>query len=162
MTQVELYKKTQDFINDFMNKPLDTDGYPSYQKYQCVDVIRAYMAGGIKNNSVLAAKYPKGVLGMPLVPGNAVNYWYDYPYNLTLQKFFTRIPNTPTGVPRLGDIVIFAAWWRNPYGHIGIGTNAGNVFYLTTFDQNWKGPYCTYISHNYIYPRVLGWLRFKV
>jgi hypothetical protein len=139
---------TQEFINKYMNKKLDTDGYPSWQPYQCVDVIR---------------QYQKEVIGSIVVGGNAIDYWYQYPYNATLKKYYDRIPNTLTFVPKLGDIGIFAAWANNPYGHIGICTNAGNMWYFTTFDQNWpSGSPCHYVSHNYLYPKFLGVLRPKV
>lgn len=140
----------QEFINKWMNKQLDTDGYPSYQPYQCVDVIRQYHIE---------------VLKAPIVPGNAINYWYDYPYNATLQKYYTRIQNNVwdlTLVPKLGDVIVFAGWGSNPYGHISICSSAVNGLWFTSFDENWKGPYCTYIAHNYISPRVIGWLRPKI
>ena len=131
-----------------MNRFLDTDGFPSYQPYQCVDVIR---------------QYHKEVLLAPIVRGNAINYWYDYPYSATLQKYYTRIPNSLTFVPKLGDVVVFAATWRNPYGHIGISSSVANVFWVTVFEQNdpLKSP-CHYKAYNYIYPRVLGVLRPKI
>jgi hypothetical protein len=143
MTQTDV----QNFINKYMNKYLDTDGYPSYNKFQCVDLIRQYQVEMIK---------------MPLVGGNAINYWYDYPYNSTLQKYFTRIPNTLTFVPKLGDIGIQAATAANPYGHIFLNTNAGNIFYYTAFEQNdpLKSP-CHYKSYNYVFPKFLGVLRPK-
>ena len=137
----------QNFINKWMNKYLDTDGFPSYNKFQCVDLIR---------------KYFPDVVGCPVVRGNAINYWYDYPYSPTLQKYFNRIPNTLTFVPKLGDVGILAATSSNPYGHIGLCTNAGNIWYYTLFEQNdpLRSP-CHYKAYNYIYPRFLGVLRPK-
>ena len=145
MTSGALAVRAQAFIDGWMNKLLDTDGYPSYQPYQCVDVIRKYQTDVIKN---------------PLVPGNAIDYWYHYPFNPILQKYYTHIPNSLTFVPKLGDIVIFAATWGNPYGHIGISSSVANVLWVTVFEQNdpLKSP-CHYKAYNYIYPRVLGVLR---
>ena len=147
MTYPELSQKTQEFINYWMGKKLDTDGYPLGQPYQCVDIVKQFHAE---------------VLQAPMFRGNAINYWYDYPYSTLLQKYYDRIPNTLTFVPRLGDVMVWKGWWSNPYGHIALCTNAGNMLWFTSFDQNWKGPYCTYVAHNYTWPRVLGVLRPKV
>lgn len=142
-------KDVQDFINTWNGKKLDTDGYPSYNKYQCVDVIRKYLPDVVK---------------CPLVGGNAIDYWYYYPYNKTLQKYFVRIPNSWTFIPKLGDICIFGPVNGNPYGHIGLGTNAGNLLYATVFEQNDPvGSGCHYKAYNisvaYYWPKLLGVLR---
>jgi hypothetical protein len=135
------------FITEWMNKYLDTDGYPAYNKYQCVDVIR---------------KYQTEVIKMPLVGGNAIDYWYHYPYDQTLQQYFTRIPNTLTFIPKLGDVIIFAGTSKNPYGHIGLQSTAANFFWTTVFEQNDPiGSACHYKAYNYITPRLLGVLRPK-
>jgi hypothetical protein len=137
----------QNFINEWMNRKLDTDGYPSYNKFQCVDVIR---------------KYQTDVIKMPLVGGNAIDYWYHYPCDQTLQQNFTRIANSWTFVPKLGDIVIFAGTSGNPYGHIGICSSAADVFWMTVFEQNDPNySPCHYKAYNYISPKCLGVLRPK-
>lgn len=139
--------KPQDFINKYMNKYLDTDGYPSYNKYQCVDVIRKYLVESV---------------GCKLVGGNARDYWYNYDLDPTLKKHFTRIKNTVTAVPKLGDIIIWDAWRKNPYGHIAICSASAGLIYFTSFDQNWPvGSPCHYQAHDFFWwsPKVLGWLR---
>lgn len=138
-------QEVQDFINRHMDTKLDTDGFPKDQPYQCVDVIRAYQTEVIKN---------------PLVGGNAIDYWYQYPYSKVLQQYFTRIVNTWWFVPKLGDITIFAGTKTNPYGHIGIVSGAANIFWMTVFEQN--DPYnspCHYKAYNYRTPPCLGFLR---
>jgi CHAP domain len=139
----------QNFMNTWMNRFLDTDGYPSYWKYQCVDVFR---------------KYQTDVVGNPLVPGNARDYWYNYPRDPVLQQFYVRIPNTLTAIPKMGDVIIWDGWSADPYGHIAICTAAAGMIYFTSFDQNWplRSP-CHYQVHNFYpwSPKVLGWLRPK-
>lgn len=153
MTQTDVYN----FFNTWLNKKLDTDGYPSYQKFQCVDVFRKYQTDVVKN---------------PLVPGNAIDYWFNYPINSILQKYYDRIPNTITAVPKLGDVIIWDrfGWnplkkaYTNPFGHIAIATQANGLIYFTSFDQNWPSlSACHYQAHNFYSwsPKVLGWLRPK-
>jgi hypothetical protein len=94
------------------------------------------------------------VIGGPNVTGNAVDYWTNFPTD-----FYDKIPNTPTGVPKLGDVMI---WGTNygPYGHIAVCTDIADTKGFTSFDQNdpSKSP-CHYQPHNYT--GVLGWLRPK-
>lgn len=98
--------------------------------------------------------YNLRVVGGPNVTGNAVDYWGNYPAD-----FYDKIPNTPTGVPQLGDVII---WGTNygPYGHIAVCTDIADTKGFTSFDQNdpLKSP-CHYQPHNYT--GVLGWLRPK-
>jgi hypothetical protein len=154
--------QVQNFINDLMDKKIDTDRFPKDQPYQCVDVIRAYMAGRILNFPDLATKYAKGVIQMPMVNGNAVDYWYQFPTNPILQQYFTRIVNYWWVVPKFGDIAIFAGTKTNPYGHIGIVSRAANLLWMTVFEQNdpFNSP-CHYKAYNYRTPPVLGFLRPK-
>lgn len=74
---------------------------------------------------------------------------------------FDAIPNTPTGVPQKGDIILFGTE-VGQYGHVAIVISA-DVNTVTTFDQNWNGhQYCEKITHKYGGAQgVLGWLRFK-
>lgn len=120
---------------------------------QCVDLIKSYFAQ---------------VLGLPFMTGNAIDYWTNYP-----AANFDRIVNTITAVPQKGDIMIWDKSTSMPYGHISICTWA-NLFWFVSFDQNWptqgytdkNGDFigtgvCHLVNHNYLRPKVLGWLRFK-
>ena len=94
------------------------------------------------------------VVGGPNVTGNAVDYWTNFPTD-----FYEKIPNTPTGVPKAGDVII---WGTNygPYGHIAVCTDIADTKGFTSFDQNdpLKSP-CHFQPHSYT--GVLGWLRPK-
>lgn len=106
---------------------------------QCVDLWRIYNLR---------------VIGGTNVSGNAVDYWTNFPTD-----FYDKIPNTPTGVPQLGDVIIWGTDY-GPYGHIGVCTEIANEKGFTSFDQNdpLKSP-CHFQPHTY--RGVLGWLRPK-
>ncbi len=125
------------FITKYLGKGMDWDG-----RYgnQCVDVFKAY-------NSE--------VVGGPSVLGNAKDYFTKYPTG-----FYTKVANTPTGVPPRGAVII---WGMGIYGHIGICTEATQSKF-TTFEQNWThagtitdGTGVTELRSHY-YTNVLGWL----
>ena len=98
--------------------------------------------------------YNRDVVKAPRTYGDAKDLWFRYP-----TKFYQRIANTITAVPRKGDVVIWLAWNKNPYGHVGICQSA-NMFWFTSFDQNFPlGTPCHFQRHNYLSPRVVGWLR---
>jgi DNA-binding transcriptional MerR regulator len=83
---------------------------------------------------------------------------WTLPNDLTVQKF-EYIPNTPNGVPKEGDLVIFNINVGSA-GHISIATGKGNADNFESFDQNWSGvQYCRLITH--VYTSVYGWLRKK-
>jgi hypothetical protein len=106
---------------------------------QCVDLFRIYNSKVIGGNDV---------------GGNAVDYWTNYPLN-----FYDKIPNTPTGVPQLGDVIIWGTKY-GAYGHIAVCTDIADTKGFTSFDQNdpLKSK-CHYQPHTYT--GVLGWLHPK-
>jgi len=107
-------------------------------KNQCTDCANAYI---------------KYVLGLPIIEyTNAVDFPskagdnYDY------------ILNTPNGVPKEGDLVI----WGGIYGHIAIFLEGDNKRF-TSFDENYPtGSPCHVQEHTYLSPKVLGWLHPRV
>lgn len=107
-------------------------------KNQCVDLANAYI---------------KYVLGLPPIEWtNAV----DFPSKAG--DNYEYILNTPTGVPKEGDLII----WGGTYGHIAIFIE-GNENRFTSFDENYPTGYpCHVQEHTYLSPKVLGWLRCKV
>lgn len=123
-----------DFKTKYIGHGIDFD---HFYGFQCMD---------------LAEQYNKEVIGSTSkLGGNAKDVWTNYPFTL-----YTKITNTPTGVPKPGDIVIWGAMPGNPYGHIAIFDN-GNTNTFTSLDQNWPVNSITHLqSHNYNY--VLGWL----
>ena len=106
---------------------------------QCVDLWRTYN---------------RKVIGAPDKYGNAVDFWTNYPTD-----FYDKIPNTPTGIPQLGDVMIWGTRYGK-YGHIAVCTDIADVKTFTSFDQNDPiGEPCHYQPHNYT--GLLGWLRPK-
>lgn len=127
-----------EFINKYNGKTVDFDGYYGGQ---CVDLYRQYV---------------KEVLNFPQSPAvvGAKDIWNTY-----LTQYFTRINNTPLGVPQKGDIIIWGTGY-GPFGHVGV-YYSGNVMNFKSFDQNDPvGTKCHIQSHSY--RGVLGWLRPKL
>lgn len=127
-----------DFITKYTNKGIDYDGAYGFQ---CVDLYRQYV---------------KEVLGYPQskpVPG-AKDIWDSY-----LPEYYERIANTPTGVPKVGDIMIWGSAYGS-YGHVAVVTGA-NEKTFSCFSQNDPiGKLCG-IKNYSSYKGVLGWLHPK-
>jgi len=122
------------FIEKYNGKTIDFD--KAYGG-QCMDLYRQYV---------------KEVLGFPQSPPvkGAYQVWDTY-----LSQYFDRIDNTPIGIPRKGDILI---WGQSvgKYGHIAVFLE-GNTSSFRSFDQNWAvGTNCHIQNHNY--NGLLGWL----
>jgi hypothetical protein len=129
----------QEFVTKYENQTVDFDG-----KYggQCVDLYRQYV---------------KEVLDLPQSP--PVTGAKDI-FNSYLSDHFTRITNTPTGIPRNGDVVIWGSE-VGQYGHVAIFLEGDTSSFLS-FDQNWPvGSKCHQQLHDDNYKGVLGWLRPK-
>jgi regulator of replication initiation timing len=106
---------------------------------QCVDLWRAY------NRKVIQA---------PDIFGNPPDLWDKYQTD-----YYERIPNTPDGVPQLGDVIIWGTKYGK-YGHIAVCTEIADKSSFTSFDQNDPiGESCHFQPHTY--SGVLGWLRPK-
>ena len=128
MTPQEYFKKYEDKYID----------YDKFFGNQCTDNYRQYC---------------KEVLQIPQSPPvkGAADIWDTY-----LKECFIRIPNTPLGVPKQGDILV---WSRqlNGFGHTAICQSA-NLWNFVSFDQNFPiGSVCHFQKHSYKY--LLGWLR---
>lgn len=124
------------FISKYNGKYVDVDG--AYGA-QCKD---------------LFSRYNKDVVGNPnYIFGNAHQLFDAAPTSV-----YEKIKNTPSGIPRKGDIII----WNEgigKYGHVGIFIE-GNVNRFTSFDQNFPiGSPCHIQAHSY--KAVTGWLRAK-
>lgn len=127
----------EQFIIKWHGLPVDYDGHWGNQ---CVDLYRMYV---------------DNVLGYPQSPGviGAADIWTTY-----LPAFYERIPNTPTGVPLAGDIVIWSRAY-GPFGHVAI-FHIGNVTKFISLDQNQPLGTVTHLQHHN-YKSVLGWLHPK-
>lgn len=126
----------QDFINKYNGRGID---YDHYYGFQCMD---------------LAQQYVTECLGNPTLGGpNAIDCWNNFQ-----KDKYDKVPNTPTGVPLPGDILIWSQG-VGQYGHIAV-FQSGDVNRFTSFDQNWPlGSVAHLQPHNYNY--LLGWLHPK-
>jgi hypothetical protein len=126
------------WINAVVGKYVDYDGVYGAQ---CVDLIKKYFVE---------------VIGIPAIRNNAKDYWTNYP-----TAHFTRITNTPSFLPKRGDIMIWGTA-VGQYGHIAI-IDTANLNTFVSLDQNWPFSNGTTpakrITHNY--NGVLGVLRPK-
>lgn len=127
----------QDFINANNGSYLDFDG--AYGA-QCVDLVQFWSQK----------------LGGPRLSGNAVDL-----QGQTHDGFFRWVDNTPDGVPRAGDIMVwgeYAPYGISQYGHTGVFVS-GDVNQFTSFDQNWPTGAACHEVHHANYGGVLGWLQ---
>ena len=123
-----------EFFQKYNGKGVDFDGFYGYQ---CMDLYQ---------------QYNKEVISGPHLPANAYQVWNNFPRDL-----YTKIENTPEGVPQLGDVIIWNKNTGGGYGHIAV-FKEGNANSFLSFDQNWPvGSICHFQNHNYT--NVLGWLR---
>lgn len=134
-----------EFIKKHNGVAVDYDGAAGRQ---CVDLATAYF------NEVFGS--------------GIKNFWYDahhfwdlFDKNTWLKANFTKAKNTPSFVPKKGDVAIWSGTLNDGWGHIAICTGEGNTKYFYSYDQNWTGRNdpCTRIRHNYNH--VLGVLRPK-
>ena len=120
----------QEFINEYNGKSFD---YDRVAGVQCVDLAKMYLdkVFGIKPGSW----------------GNAKDYFENF-NNLPLKNSFTRIANTPSFVPRKGDIAVWGTG-VGKYGHIAIATGEGNTHQFYSYDLNWGSKNVHKVLHNY-------------
>ena len=127
-----------EFINKYLGKKIDYDGYYGGQ---CVDLYRQYV---------------KEVLDFPQSPkvNGAADIW-----NTVDRQYYEPIKYTIGFYPSPGDIVI---WNRNApggFGHVAICVQV-TLNGFTSFDQNWPTlSKCTLTDHTY--ENVTGWLHPK-
>lgn len=130
------------FVNKYLGQKLDFDGYYGTQ---CVDLFNVYL------KEILSINNP--IQQFPVA--SAYQIW-DYAQKNSL---FKRIENTPTGVPEVGDIIIFANSNSFPHGHVSIFLE-GDTKKFISLDQHYPlGSPVSKVTHDYINPKVVGWLR---
>jgi hypothetical protein len=140
-----LSAKVDAFVSQWTGTKVEFDGVMGDYAYQCTDLVH---------------KYAQDVLGLNgyLAKGNAYTIFTN-----TNSSKFTKIKNSPTGVPQKGDII----FWKqsgstyNP-GHVAIFIS-GDTNTFTSFDQNWplkSAP--KKVTHHYVgsgeLGGVVGWL----
>lgn len=109
----------------------------------------------------LANQFNRDVVGCGMFTGLYAKQIYEDFDKQAVKGYFTKIKNTPSFVPKKGDIVVWGGSLNGGIGHVAIATGEGNTKYFYSYDQNWTGRNdpCTKIKHNYNY--VLGVLRPK-
>src|SRR3972149_1447582 len=110
----------QQFIDKYNGK---TKGYPNDSSYygECLSIVKLYI------------KEVFGINPPPSGSNSAYGYWSNFPN--PLGTVFNKVANTPTGVPKKGDIPIWNTNVGGGAGHIDIFIS-GDVNSFTGFDQN--------------------------
>lgn len=141
-----------EFLQKFNGQPVDFDGAYGLQ---CMDLMHQYVYSvlGLTDARILAAAYAR--------------YVYENFDSIYGRENFEKIPNTPTGVPKAGDIVLFGSPMgkftdtngKTQYaGHVCIFIE-GDSKKFRSFDENYDAPLPHVVEHTYTY--CLGWLRPK-
>lgn len=94
-----------------------------------------------------------GVSGTPVFPVPAAKDMVN-----ARPDTYQWIPNTPSGVPGNGDIVVWGTG-VGPYGHTAVFID-GDANNFRSFDQNWPTGSAAHVQ-NHNYNGVAGWLRLK-
>lgn len=137
-------KNYENFINEVNGKSFD---YDKVSGIQCVDLIKIYLKECFNLN------VPNGF-------GNAIAYYNDYNNKKLLTTNFERIPNTPSFIPKKGDIMVWNEKRGKGAGHVAICTGIGDTKNFYSYDLNWNGSKkVKEVKHDY--KNVLGVLRYK-
>lgn len=131
---------TAQFVAKYNGKGINFDGYFGNQ---CMDLANQFV------------QEVWGKSGWDIARGFAYQVWTEF-NSLPVSKYATRVPNTPTGVPPAGALIVWSTG-VGPAGHIAVTTGVGNTNTFQSFDQNWNGhQYCELVTHNYNH--VYGWI----
>lgn len=96
------------------------------------------------------------------IPRDTIRHLYAYQIfknpNPDTTQYWDLVVNTPTGVPKVGDLVIFGTY-VGVAGHVCV-FKEGDAMSFRSEDQNWAGVQrARIVNHNY--NGVLGWLHPK-
>ena len=137
-------KSYEDFIKSVIGTSFDEDHVAGVQ---CVDLVKRYL------KEVFGLNVPNGF-------GNAIDYYNDYNNKKLLSTNFERIENTPSFIPKKGDIMIWNEKRGKGAGHVAICTGNGDTKNFYSYDLNWNGSKkVKEVKHDY--KNVLGVLRYK-
>ncbi len=140
------------FFNTYNGKPIEAEDASNYA--QCMDLAFKWVDFLGIDRSTIRHQFAYQVFTNP---------------NPNTAQFFDIIKNTPTGVPLLGDLVVFLP------NHISIFVK-GDSLAFQSFEQNWdtqhfwyndpnqpgiKVPYCRLVTHDYNGVLNTGWLHPK-
>mgnify|MGYP001576871376 FL=1 len=145
---------TDQFFTNYNGRFIDYDGKWGFQ---CVDLVRQYIKEGLEKEPYSA---------LPAGP-TAKTIFQNFPAGGN--KHFIKIKNSPTNMPKKGDIVFWGyplgLYWKKVLGVGLIPDWAGHTAIasvswlkgLNTFDQNFGYPkFCKFNLHTYT--GCLGWL----
>ena len=137
-------KSYEDFIKSVIGTSFDEDHVAGVQ---CVDLIKRYL------KEVFGLNVPNGF-------GNAIEYYNGYDNKKLLNTNFERIENTPSFIPKQGDIMVWNEKRGKGAGHVAICTGIGDTKNFYSYDLNWNGSKkVKEVKHDY--KNVLGVLRYK-
>lgn len=130
----------QDFLAKYLG---GTWGYPTQNDYlgECLSLVKWYIKECFKFSPPASGT------------GGAYGYWSVFPN--PLGTYFNKVENTPTGVPKQGDIIIWNTNVGGGHGHISI-FDSGDVNQFISCDQNYYGKQAHLQKHNWT--NVVGWL----
>ena len=121
------------WIKENYGKGID---YDNTYGVQCVDLAKSFI---------------KNVLGIePQSIGNAIEYYRKAKTLKYLKDNFKWIDNTPTFIPKRGDLAVFES--NTGHGHICVCTGVGTTSWFYSYDQNYphaKHEPMTLIKHTY-------------
>lgn len=143
-------------VANISGRNLTIDGYSLGLKYQCVEFIKRYY-------------YQRFGHKMPNDKGNAKDFFsVSLPSGfLNLKRGLIQFNNKSKNSPKVEDIVAFAPWLFNRYGHVAIISKVESD-YIEITQQN-PGPFGStrekiplkIINNEYlvVHERLPGWLR---
>ena len=90
----------------------------------------------------------------------AADFWTQYGKDPAINKYWDRIPNTPSFLPQEGDICIWNKNKGGGYGHIAFVYGSDQTLrYFHGIESNWKPLKVSVVQHNY--NDVIGFFRLK-
>ena len=137
-------KSYEEFIKEVDGTSFDEDHVSGIQ---CVDLIKKYLKECFE-------------IDVPLGFGNAIDYYNEFNNKNLLKNNFEKIPNTPSFIPKKGDIMVWNEKRGKGAGHVAICTGIGDTKNFYSYDLNWNGSKkVKEVKHDY--KNVLGVLRKK-
>lgn len=143
MTQEEVREKFNQFLGQYNNTFVEKED--DKNRNQCFDLAFAWMdALGIDRAAI------RHELAYQI---------YENPVDLTV-KYFDLIPNTPSAVTQVGDIVVWNSKYNGGAGHVGMAGINANTDTTEIFSQNDPLGTNSHLKiYNYAY--IDGFLRLK-
>src|SRR5664279_3768354 len=100
------------------------------------------------------AFYVRDYLHLPVFYADAARWFTDFESSPLVGNFqkMANDPNDANQVPQPGDIIIWNGNLPNSggAGHISVFVSAFSGGFIS-FDSNWGGKYCHFVSHNWSY-----------